>query len=36
MYDVHDAVEALKKPRKHTTAEKVETTKDALKHFEAI
>ena len=36
MYDVPDAVEALKKPRKHTTAEKVETTKDALKHFKIL
>lgn len=36
MYDVRDAVEALKKPRKHTTAEKVETTKDALKHFKIL
>ena len=36
MYDVHDAVEALKKPRKHTRPEKVETTKDALKHFKIL
>ena len=36
MYDVPDAVEALKKPRKHTTAEKAETTKAALKHLKIL
>ena len=33
MYDALNAVEELKKPRKHPTAEKVEAIKDALKHF---
>ncbi|MCI8408381.1 MAG: RNA methyltransferase, partial [Lachnospiraceae bacterium] len=28
-----NAVEELKQPRKHPTAEKVEAIKDALKHF---
>lgn len=36
MYDVPNAVEELKHPRKHPTAEKVEAIKDALKHFEVI
>jgi 23S rRNA (uracil1939-C5)-methyltransferase len=36
MYDAPNAVEELKQPRKHPTAEKVETIKDALKHFEVI
>ena len=36
MYDAHNAVEELKQPRKHPTAEKVEAIKDALKHFEVI
>ena len=36
MYDALNAVEELKKPRKHPTAEKVEAIKDALKHFEVI
>ena len=36
MYDAPNAVEELKKPRKHPTAEKVEAIKDALKHFEMI
>ena len=31
-----NAVEELKQPRKHPTAEKVEAIKDALKHFEVI
>lgn len=31
MYDVPNAVEELKQPRKHPTAEKVEAIKDALK-----
>ena len=34
MYDVPNAVEELKQPRKYPTAEKVEAIKDALKHFE--
>ncbi|MBS7032677.1 MAG: RNA methyltransferase [Clostridium sp.] len=34
MYDAPNAVEELKQPRKHPTAEKVEAIKDALKHFE--
>lgn len=36
MYDVPNAVEELKQPRKHSTLEKVEAIKDALKHFELI
>ena len=36
MYDAPNAVEELKQPRKHPTPEKVEATKDALKHFEVI
>lgn len=36
MYDVPNAVEELKQPRKHPTPEKVEAIKDALKHFELI
>ena len=36
MYDAPNAVEELKQPRKHPTAEKVEAIKDALKHFELI
>ena len=36
MYDAPNAVEELKQPRKHPTAEKVEAIKDALKHFKII
>ena len=36
MYDAPNAVEELKQPRKHPTAEKVEAIKDALKHFKVI
>ena len=36
MYDAPNAVEELKQPRKHPTAEKVEAIKDALKYFEMI
>ena len=36
MYDASNAVEELKHPRKHPTAEKVEAIKDALKYFEVI
>ena len=36
MYDAPNAVEELKQPRKHQTAEKVEAIKDALQHFEVI
>ncbi len=36
MYDAPNAVEKLKQPRKHPTAEKVEAIKDALKYFEII
>ena len=36
MYDAPNAVEELKQPRKHPTAENVEAIKDALKHFEVI
>ena len=36
MYDAPNAVEELKQPRKHPTAEKVEVIKDALKCFEVI
>ena len=33
MYDAPNAVEELKRPRKHPTAEKVEAIKDALWHY---
>ena len=36
MYDAPSAIEELKQPRKHPTAEKVEAIRDALKHFEVI
>ena len=36
MYDAPNAVEELKQPRKHPTAEKVEAIKDALKYFGLI
>lgn len=36
MYDASNAVEELKQPRKHTTKEKVEAIKDALKYFVVI
>ena len=36
MYDAPNAVEELKRPRSHPTAEMVEAIKDALKHFEII
>ena len=36
MYDAPNAVEELKQPRKHPTAEKVEAIKDALRHFELV
>lgn len=36
MYDAPNAVEELKQPRKHPTAEKVEAIKDALTYFEII
>lgn len=36
MYDAPNAVEELKRPRKHPTAEKIEAIKDALKFFEII
>ncbi len=36
MYDAPNAVEELKQPRKHPTAEKVEAIKDALMYFEVI
>ena len=36
MYDVPNAVEELKQPRKHPTAEKVEAIKDALKYFDIL
>ena len=36
IYDAPNAVEELKQPRKHPTAEKVEAIKDALKHFDLI
>ncbi len=36
MYDASNAVEELKQPRKHPTAEKAEAIKDALKYFEVI
>ena len=36
MYDAPNAIEELKQPRKHPTAEKVEAIKDALKYFGII
>ena len=36
MYDAPNAVEELKQPRKHPTAEKVEAIKDALKYFDVL
>ena len=36
MYDAQNAVEELKQPRKHPTAEKVEAIEDALMYFEII
>ena len=36
MYDAPNAVEELKQPRKHPTAEKVEAIKGALKHFNIV
>lgn len=36
MYDAPNAVEELKKPRKHPTPEKVEAIKDALTYFKVI
>ena len=36
MYDAPNAVEELKQPRKHPTAEKVEAIKDALKYFNIV
>ena len=36
MYDAPNAVEELKQPRKHPTAEKVEAIQDALKYFKVI
>lgn len=36
MYDAPNAVEELKRPRSHPTAEMIEAIKDALKHFEII
>ena len=36
MYDAPNAVEELKRPRSHPTAEMVEAIKDALKHFEIM
>ena len=36
MYDAPNAVEELKQPRKHPTAEKVEAIKDALEYFGII
>ena len=36
MYDAPNAVEELKHPRKHPTAEKVEAIKDALQYFGVI
>lgn len=34
MYDASNAVEELKRPRKHPTVEKAEAIRDALNHFE--
>ncbi|EOS37414.1 hypothetical protein C808_03392 [Lachnospiraceae bacterium M18-1] len=36
MYDAPNAVEELKQPRKHQTAEKAEAIKDALEYFGII
>ena len=36
MYDAPNAVEELKRPRSHPSAEMVEAIKDALKHFGII
>ena len=36
MYDAPNAVEELKQPRKHPTAEKAEAIKDALKHYKIV
>ena len=36
MHDAPNAVEELKQPRKHPTAEKVEAIKDALRYFRVI
>ena len=36
MYDAPNAVEELKQPRKHPTAEKAEAIKDALKYYQII
>lgn len=36
MYDATNAVEKLKQPRKHPTAEKVEAIKEASRYFEVI
>ena len=36
MYDAPNAVEELKQPRKHPTAEKVEAIKGALRYFGVI
>ena len=36
MYDTPNAVEELKQPRKHSTAEKVEAIRDALRYFDII
>ena len=36
MYDAPNAVEELKRPRSHPTAEMVEAIKDALKYFGII
>lgn len=35
-YDAPNAVEELKQPRKHPTAEKVEAIEEALRYFEVI
>lgn len=36
MYDAPNAVEELKRSRKHSTAEKVDVIKDALQNFSII
>lgn len=36
MYDAPNAVEELKKPRKHPTPVQIDAIKNALKHFEII
>ena len=36
MYDAHNAVEELKQPRKHPTAEQIEAIENSLKYYKVI